>query len=111
MIDVEPLGDRVLLKRIDEDTEMQRGLQVPEIAQVKSSKGRVIAVGEGRLVGEKILPLPVNPGDIVLFSKYGATEIMLDGDEYLVCRYDELVLRHKLVVLAEQVPLALDDEI
>ena len=98
MIDVEPLGDRVLLKRIDEDMEMQRGLQVPEIAQVKSSKGRVIAVGEGRLVGDKILPLPIEVGDVVLFSKYGAIEVILDGEEFLVCRYDELYFRQKLVM-------------
>ena len=109
MIDVEPLGDRVLLKRIDEDAEMQRGMHIPDIAQVKSSKGRVIAVGEGRLVGDKILPLHVNPGDIVLFSKYGATEIMLDGDEYLVCRYDELVLRHKLVALVTEFHNPMDE--
>jgi chaperonin GroES len=100
MIDLEPLGDRVLLKRIDEDAEMQHGLHVPEIAQVKSSKGRVIAVGEGRLVGDKIVPLPLEPGDIVLFSKYGAVEINLDGEELLVLRYDEIYFRQKLVALA-----------
>lgn len=96
MLDLEPLGDRVLLKRIDEDAEIQRGLHVPEIAQVKSSKGRVIAVGEGRLVGDQIVPLPLQPDDIVLFSKYGATEINLDGEEYLILRYDEIYLRHKV---------------
>ena len=105
MIDVEPLGDRVLLKRIDEDAEMQRGMHIPDIAQVKSSKGRVVAVGEGRWVGDKILPLPLEVGDIVLFSKYGATEINLDGEEFLVCRYDEIVLRHKLIAVVRHVGL------
>lgn len=99
MIDFEPLGDRVLLKRIDEDAEMTRGLHIPDIAQVKSSKGRVVAVGEGRLVGDKIVPIQLNIGDIVLFSKYGATEISVDGEEYLVCRYDELYFRQRLVAL------------
>lgn len=99
MIDFEPLGDRVLLQRIDEDTETHHGLHVPDIAQVKSSKGRVIAVGEGRLVGDKIMPLPINVGDIVLFSKYGAVEVDIDGEQYLVCRYDELYFRQRLVAL------------
>jgi len=99
MLDLEPLGDRVIVKRIDEDSEMQFGLHVPEIAQVKSCKGRVMAVGEGRLIGDRIVPLNVNVGDVVLFSKYGATEINLDGEEYLMLRYDELHLRQKLIAV------------
>jgi len=103
MIDIEPLGDRVLIKRIDEDAEIQHGLHVPEIAQVKSSKGRVIAVGEGRLVGNQIVPLPLEVGDIVLFSKYGATEVNLDGEEFLVLRYDEIYFRQRRVVIPDTV--------
>lgn len=99
MLDLEPLGDKVIVKRIDEDAEMKHGLHIPEIAQVKSSKGRVVAVGEGRLIGDRIVPLPLEVGDIVLFSKYGATEISLDGDEYLMLRFDEIYLRQKLVAM------------
>src|SRR6516165_7753677 len=73
MLDLEPLGDKVIVSRIDEDAEMKRGLHIPEIAQTKSSKGRVVAVGEGRLIGDKVVPLPLEIGDVVLFSKYGAT--------------------------------------
>ena len=97
MLDLEPLGDKVIVSRIDEDAEMKFGLHIPEIAQTKSSKGRVIAVGEGRLIGERIVPLPLEIGDIVLFSKYGATEIMIDGEELLLLRFDEIYLRQKLV--------------
>lgn len=100
MLDIEPLGDRVLVKRIDEDAEMQRGLHVPNIAQVKSNKGRVIAVGDGRLIGNQLLPIPLAPGDIVLFSKYGAVEVSLEGEEYLILRYDEIYFKQKLVVTA-----------
>ena len=100
MLDLEPLGDRVILQRIDEDAEMSHGLHVPEIAQVKSSKGRVMAVGEGRFIEGRIVPLPVEPGDIVLFSKYGATEINMDGEEYLMLRFDEIYVRQKRVALA-----------
>lgn len=87
---LEPFGDRVILKRIDEDAEMKRGLLIPEIAQVKSSKGRVIAAGPNA---------NVEPGDIVLFSKYGAMEITLDGEDYLLLRFDEIYLREKNSVL------------
>jgi chaperonin GroES len=102
MLDLEPLGDKVIIKRIDEDAEMQRGLHVPEIAQVKSSKGRVVAVGEGRLIGNKIEPLPLQVGDIVCFSKYGATEINFDGEEFLLLRFDEIYVRQKLIAYATQ---------
>ena len=97
MLDLEPLGDKVIVSRIDEDAEMKFGLHIPEIAQTKSSKGRVIAVGEGRLIGDKVVPLPLEIGDVVLFSKYGATEIMIDGEELLLLRFDEIYLRQKLV--------------
>jgi len=101
MLELEPLGDRVIVKRMDEEAEMQHGLHVPEIAQVKSSKGRVVAVGEGRLIGNAIVPLPLEVGDIVLFSKYGATEISLDGDEYLLLRFDEIYVRQRLVAVID----------
>jgi chaperonin GroES len=103
MLDLEPLGDRVIISRIDEDAEVKHGLHIPEIAQVKSSKGRVVAVGEGRLIGDQIVPLPLQVGDIVLFSKYGATEISMDGDEYLMLRYDEIYVRQKLVAVATRI--------
>src|SRR6516162_10135949 len=103
MLDLEPLGDKVIIKRIDEDAEMKRGLHIPEIAQTKSSKGRVVAVGEGRLIGERIVPLPLEIGDIVLFSKYGATEILIDGEEVLLLRFDEIYLRQKLLAVASHI--------
>jgi chaperonin GroES len=96
---VQPLGDRVLLKRLEDDEAMKHGLHVPDIAQVKSSKGRVIAVGEGRLIGDRIEPLPLKAGDIVLFSKYGAVEVNIDGEELLILRYDEIYFKQKLVAL------------
>lgn len=99
MFDLEPLGDRVVLKRIDDDAEMLHGLHIPEIAQVKSCKGRIMAVGEGRFINGKIEPLPLGEGDIVLFSKYGGTECNLDGEEYIILRFDEVFLRVRRVSL------------
>jgi chaperonin GroES len=92
---LEPFSDRVIVKRIDEDAEVKRGLIIPEIARVKSSKGTVVAVGAGRLINGKIEPLPLNVGDIVMFTKYGATEITIDGEDYLLMRFDEIYLRQK----------------
>lgn len=102
--DLEPLGDRVIVKVIEEEAEMTgSGLHIPEIAQTKSCKGRIMAVGEGRFIGGRIEPLPVNEGDVILFSKYGGTEINLDGEEYLCLRFDELYLRQRLVSLVQSV--------
>jgi chaperonin GroES len=94
----EPLANFILIERIDQTLDMDRGLYIPEIGQVRSNKGRVVAVGEGRIIGGQIVPIPLNPGDTVLFSKYGAEEIKLDGKDYLLLRYDEIKLKHKLVV-------------
>jgi chaperonin GroES len=95
----QPLANFVLLKRLDDKVEELRGIHIPQIAQVQSNQGRVIAVGEGRVVGNALLPIPLEPGDIVLFSKYGAEEISLDGDEFLLLRYDEIKLKQRLVSL------------
>jgi chaperonin GroES len=98
-LNYEPFGNFVLVKRIDEESEMSGGIVVPEIAQIKSNKGRVIAVGEGRIIDGKLEALPVSPGDIVLFGKYGAMEVKLDGEDYLLLRFDELYLKQKRVTL------------
>ena len=97
MIRYQPLGSFVLVERIGEDLEMQKGIVIPEIGQVKSNKGRVVAVGEGRMIDGKLEPLPVVPGDVVLFSKYGATDVLLDGSEYLLLRFDEIYLKQSAV--------------
>lgn len=93
----QPLANFVLIQRIDETMEMSPGgMVIPEIGQVKSNKGRVIAVGEGRLtINGDLIPIPLEEGDIVLFSKYGAEDIDLDGHAYLLLRYDEIKLKEK----------------
>jgi chaperonin GroES len=93
-----PLANFVLLQRIDESVEMQGSIIIPEIGQVKSNKGRVIAVGEGRMVGDRMFSIPLKEGDIVLFSKYGAEDVQLDGVDYLLLRYDEIKLKQNLIV-------------
>ena len=94
----QPLANFVLIQRIDDTLEMDRGIIIPEIGQVKSNKGRVVGVGEGYIVGNQLVPIPLEPGDIVLFSKYGAEDVKLDGVDYLLLRYDEIKLKEKLLV-------------
>src|SRR5271163_3737422 len=99
MVRYSPLTDFVLLQRIEDTLESSSGgIVIPEIGQVKSNKGRVVAVGEGRIIGGQIVPIPLDEGDIVLFGKYGAEDITLDGVDYLLLRYDELKLKEKLIV-------------
>ena len=96
----QPLCDFVLLERIDETLEITKsGIHIPQIAQVESNKGRVIAVGEGRIVGNQIVPIPLEKGDTVLFSKYGNEDISLDDKEFVLVRYDEIKLKERRVAL------------
>jgi chaperonin GroES len=96
----QPLCDFVLIERIDQTLETtESGLHIPQIAQAISNKGRVIAVGEGRIVGNQIVPIPLEPGDTVLFSKYGAEEVKLDDQDFLLIRYDEVKLKERRVAL------------
>lgn len=100
MIRYQPLANFVLLQRIDDALDASPGgIVIPEIGKVASNKGRVMAVGEGRLTESgALVPIPLTEGDIVLFSKYGAEDVNLDGTDYLLLRYDEIKLKEKLIV-------------
>jgi len=88
-----PLGDRVVVRRIKEDTKTAGGIIIPETAQEKPQEGEIISVGPGAIDEKsgKRTPLEVKAGDIVLFGKYSGTEIKVDGDELLVMREEDLV--------------------
>jgi chaperonin GroES len=86
--DIRPLYDRVLVKRVQMDETTPSGLVIPPTAQEKAQTGQVVAVGQGRVAGEKILPLAVKAGDIVYFGKYAGTEA---GDEHIIIREDEIL--------------------
>lgn len=88
---VRPLYDRVLVKRVEEETRSAKGLFLPETAKEKPLMGVVLAVGQGR-VGEdgKLRPLVVKENDRVVFGRYSGTEIKVDGEERLVLREDEI---------------------
>lgn len=100
MIKYQPLSNFVLIQVIDESLDKSAGgIVIPEIGQVKSNKGRVRAIGEGYWNGEKFVPIPLEEGDVVLFSKYGGEEVKLDGEDYVLLRYDEVKLKERLVVV------------
>ena len=90
---VRPLQDRVLVKRLDEDTEKTKGgLYIPDSAKEKPQQGKVIAVGKGRVSDEgKVTPLDVKAGDKVLFGKYSGSEIKVDGEELLIMREEDIL--------------------
>ncbi len=88
---VRPLYDRVLVKRVEEQTKSKGGLFLPETAKEKPSEGIVLAVGQGRLTDQgEIKPLAVKEGDRVVFGRYGGTEIKVDGEDRIVLREDEI---------------------
>ncbi len=91
-MNVRPLQDRVILKRIEEEETVRGGIIIPDSAREKQQEGEVVAVGSGkRLEDGTVLPLEVKAGDRVLFGKYSGTEIKLDGDEYLIVKEDEIL--------------------
>ena len=89
---IKPLGDRVVVKRIEEEPKTKGGIVLPDTAKEKPQKGRVIAVGTGRVLenGQRV-PLEVKEGDIVVFAKYGGTEIEIDGEEYVILSERDLL--------------------
>ena len=88
---VQPLHDRVIVKRIDEG-EQARGIIIPDSAKEKSQEGEVVAAGLGKYREDgSRQPLDVNAGDRVLFGKYGGSEITVNGEELLIMREDEIL--------------------
>jgi chaperonin GroES len=92
---LKPLGDRVIVKALEEEETTASGIVLPDTAKEKPQKGEVVAVGEGKWddEGEKRIPLDVSEGDEVLYSKYGGTEIKVDGDELLVLRESDVLAK------------------
>jgi chaperonin GroES len=90
-INIKPLGDRLIVKPMEEEEVKKGGIIIPDTAKEKPEKGKVIAVGIGKLNdnGQRT-PLEVKVGDVVLFGKYGGTEIKIDGDEYTILHEEDV---------------------
>src|SRR3954452_21868890 len=92
---LKPLGDRLIVRAIDEEETTARGLVLPDTAKEKPQKGEVLAAGDGKINEDTVkrTPLDVPTGDTVLYSKYGGTEIKVDGEELLVLRESDVLAK------------------
>jgi chaperonin GroES len=90
---LKPLGDRLLVRPVEEEETTASGIVLPDTAKEKPQKGKVLAVGDGKLDDGKRIPLDVSEGDEVLYSKYGGTDITVDGEDLLVLRESDVLAR------------------
>ncbi|MEO7319892.1 MAG: co-chaperone GroES [Chthoniobacteraceae bacterium] len=91
-VNVRPLADRVIVKPIEASESKKGGIIIPDTAKEKPQEGEVMALGTGKRDDDgKVIPFTVKKGDKVLISKYGGTEIKIDGDMYLIMREDDIL--------------------
>ena len=90
-MNIRPLHDRVIIRRMEEEKTSPGGIVIPDSATEKPVKGEVVAVGNGKILDSgDVRPLDVKVGDIILFGKYSGTEVSVDGEELLVMREDDI---------------------
>lgn len=91
-MNIKPLQDRVIVKRIEEEEKTKGGIIIPDTAKEKPQEGIVMAVGPGKVTDDgKKIPLEVKKGDRILFGKYAGTEIKIDDEEHLIMREDDIL--------------------
>lgn len=90
-MNVKPLRDRVLVKALEEGETTKSGIVLPDTAKEKPQKGKIIAVGSGKIKHGQVIPLEVKEGDVVIYAKYGADEIKVDGEEYLILKEEDIL--------------------
>jgi chaperonin GroES len=91
-MNVKPLGDRVLVQPVEENEVKKGGIIIPDTAKEKPQEGKVVALGTGKRDDDgKLVPFTVKKGDRVLISKYGGTEIKIDGKDYLIMREEDIL--------------------
>ncbi len=87
-----PLGDRVLVKRLENETTTSGGIIIPETAKEKPQRGKIISLGEGKRADDgKLIAPRVKKGQQVLFGKYSGTEVKIDSEEYIIMREDDIL--------------------
>jgi len=92
-MNLQPLGDRVVVRSIEAEQVTASGLVLPDTAAEKPQRGEVLAVGSGRYENGKRIPLEVAVGDEVIYSKYGGTEVKLDGEDLLILRESDILAK------------------
>ncbi|NOX26107.1 MAG: co-chaperone GroES [Deltaproteobacteria bacterium] len=89
---IRPLNDRILVQRLEQEEKTSGGIIIPDSAKEKPAEGKIIAVGNGKMNDDgKRVALEVKEGDQVLFSKYGGTDVKVDGVDYLIMREDDIL--------------------
>ena len=89
---IKPLGDRVLVKPIEQEEVKRGGIIIPDTAKEKPMEGEVISVGKGKTTDDgKLIPMEVKTGDRILYGKYSGTEVKLDGVEYLILHQEDIM--------------------
>jgi chaperonin GroES len=92
-VNITPLHDRVLVKRVEEKESVRGGIIIPDTAKEKPQEGEVVAVGAGKIEKGERVPLDVKAGDRILFGKYSGSEIKIEDQEYLILREDEILAK------------------
>ncbi len=91
-MNIRPLHDRVIVKRIENETTTKGGIIIPDTAKEKPIEGKVIAVGNGKILEDgSVRKMAVKAGDRVLFGKYSGTDVKLEGEEHLIMREDDIL--------------------
>jgi len=89
---IRPLGDRILIKRVQEEEKTKGGIIIPDTAKEKPQEGKVVAVGKGKVTEQgKLLPPDVKVGDRILFGKYSGSEVKIEGEDHLILREDDIL--------------------
>lgn len=89
---IKPLYDRVVVRRLEAETTTESGIIIPDKAAEKPTRGEIVAVGDGAITDSgELRPLAVKPGDQVLFSQYGGTDVKVDGEELLVMKESDIL--------------------
>jgi chaperonin GroES len=89
---IKPLHDRVVIQRLDQEDMSAGGIVLPDTAQEKPMRGKVVAMGPGKMLDDgKVIPMAIKQGEEVLFGKYSGTEVKMDGIDYMVMREDDIM--------------------
>lgn len=88
---IKPLGDRVVVKPLAEESKTKSGIIIPDTAKEKSHRGEIIAIGDGKYDDGKLVPMTVKIGDKVLYREYGGDEFKLDGEEVIILKEEDII--------------------
>ena len=91
-MNIRPLGDRVIVRRVEEETKTAGGIYIPDSATEKPSEGEILAVGKGRITDNgDLLPMNVTIGEKIIFGKYAGSEVKVDGETYLIMKEEDIL--------------------